>query len=132
MTEKEKRQIFGREMRRFRERVLGITRDAFGRRLGVSGNTVKQVELGYQNLGAGARRTYEELRRKSQATVEGAAPVADAAERVSLEQAARWMADGEFEGQVAQVIAALRCTRQTAVEAVLRARLRESGGGDGG
>lgn len=51
---KSERLAYGLRVRALRER-LGMTRDAFGQKIGVSGSTVKQVELGYQNLGEAAR-----------------------------------------------------------------------------
>lgn len=58
MNDREKKIAFGRRVRAIRE-TLGLSRELFGARLGVSATTIKNVELGCQNLGGAATAMLE-------------------------------------------------------------------------
>lgn len=51
---------YGTKLRHYRE-GLGLDRDTFGARIGVSGVTIKNVELGYQALGKGALKRIQDM-----------------------------------------------------------------------
>jgi transcriptional regulator with XRE-family HTH domain len=124
----QERKAFGATVREWRE-SRDLSRDALGAKIGVSGATIKQIELGYQNLGKAARENLDRLlagyRPDSEPSFAecGGRYAADPASPPPDEHlltAIRAFLDADTQRAVANVASALGITLERAWLAVLR------------
>lgn len=123
----DEKKLYGQYVREVRER-LGMYREEFGELLGgLSGETIRHVEGGHQNLGKTAMAAVERL---ASADVRETPP----AYRVRIpdsptltpERAADLMLDEKLRAQAAAVATALGCDLRKAMTIVIENRLENS------
>lgn len=127
----DEKKLYGQYVREVRER-LGMYREEFGELLGgLSGETIRHVEGGHQNLGKSAIAAVERL---ASAEVRETPPayrvrIPDTAKpgpTLTPERAADLMLDDELRAQAGKVAAALGCDLRKAMTIVIENRLENS------
>ncbi|MFA5635695.1 MAG: hypothetical protein WC977_07295 [Anaerovoracaceae bacterium] len=130
MTKNDKKET-GEHVRAIRER-LGYSRDQLGAAIGVSAITVKQVELGFQNLGGAASKALETLGQKqppSLAEEPGTYTVRPRAGNEKLaEHLAAALAHGNLDEKAAEIAKLLGCSAEQAMKAALIIEMEKAGG----
>lgn len=127
MTESQKK--YGDYLKSVRE-GLGLDRDQFAARIGVSSTTVRNVENGHQGLGRAAKRAVEILadpnarfgapRELAEAPARYIATHTEPAAKAIAKIVARLASDEALQRKVAAVQEAFGCTYEHAVEVVAR------------
>lgn len=129
MPTDDNRKKYGEYLRSVRE-GLGLDRDQFARRLGVSSMTVRNCENGHQSLGRAAKRAVETLA-DPHARFGGTDEVRDTSQQYDVtggvsmakavaKMAARIATDEELQAKVHGVQKALSVSYERAVEIVVR------------
>lgn len=116
MNAQSEKKAYGLYVRDLRE-SLGLDRDVFAGRIGVSSQTVRNVEQGSQNLGKAAQLAVERLATSTGATYGGPATPDNA------EMIATFVVDDELREQAAKVAEITGLGIKEAVEMIIRQRL---------
>ena len=120
MPKKNDEKAYGAYVRSVRER-LGLDRDVFAGRIGVSSQTLRNVEGGHQPLGKPAKMAVERL---DKGGISGEMPVdCSVSAAQSAEMIARFVVDDELREKAKQVAEILGMPYRDAVAMVVRERL---------
>lgn len=100
---------------------LGLDRDVFAGRIGVSSQTLRNVEQGHQRLGKAAQLAVERL--ADGEMVRETAPRYDKGQVLDAETIARFVVDDRLREQAKQVARITGMEYEDAVEMIIRERL---------
>jgi len=125
---------YGEYLRKARER-LGFSRNQMSTALGLTAHTIKQVELGFQNLGMPAKLMVERLLEEKLSGIAEAKrgkhrPSSGMSTEAIAEHLAHAFSAGDLRGKVAEIAKTLCCSEKQAMKAALMVELERIGGHD--